>query len=282
MPTANIVCIEGAEKLLAIKKDVQELFERVFGKTLCDDAWSHFYMNAPYGCATVFVCYGKSNIVAHGGIIPQRLISKNGSVHEYYLQTAIMVDEDYRNLYIFKKLMDSIHRYVTKKDTFSLAFPNDNSYLSFIKMLRWRKITEYSIRQYSLAGRDDSFDEYKYVQKDYKYSLILDNGFLKWRGELNHLKVSEAEDYRIIYKDYEGALELLDVEGRDINFKEFMVSLGYDWINIPGCFLPFGTLKGLKYVHDVGISQRMCFYPGEYPKLYYDSIKPSSLLSDVF
>lgn len=281
--TVDIICAEGATKLSAIKKDVQNLFYSVFEKPLTDNAWEHFYLNAPPGSSTSFVCYIGSDLVAHGGLIPQRLMSKDGKAHDYYLQTAIIVNKEYRNLRIFKELMDAIHRYVTDKGTFVLAFPNKNTYSAFIKMLQWRKIREYNIRQYTLA--DDttpSGEDSRDVKVNYGYFLSLDEAFLKWRGELNHLKVYEKEQYKIVYKDYKGALELLDAQGRDLNCKEIMAFLGYDRINIAECFLPLGSLEGLSYRQNVGIPQRMCVYPANYTVLDYESIRPSLLLSDVF
>ncbi len=279
----DITCVESKDKLLTIKKDVQALFIRVFKKPLDDKAWEHYYINAPLGPATVFVCYRKGDLIGHGGIIPQELISKDGKRFGYYLQTAIMIDEKYRNLRPFKELMDTIHRYVVDRKAFVLAFPNDSSYLPFVKMLQWRKITEYNIRQYTLGsvsaylGMKD-----KGVINEYRYFLKLDGEFLKWRGELNRMKLYKDKHCRIIYKDYRGALEILNAEGSDIDYRKLMSTLGYECINIPGCFLSLGSLKGLTYIANIGIPQRMCVYPGDYSELDYESIKASLLLSDIF
>ena len=131
----EISSVKDTDDFLKIRNSFRDLFVRVFDKELSDEKWNHYYLNCPYGCATSFLYYSKEgSLIGHGGVIPQRLISQSGEVYDYYLQTAVMVDKECRNLLAFKKIMEAIHKYVVDKNTFSLAFPNDNSYGQFIKI----------------------------------------------------------------------------------------------------------------------------------------------------
>jgi len=285
--TMEIIRVEGRQQLLNLKKDIQSLFKRVFGKQLSDEAWGHYYLNSPYGTSTVFVAYSGKDIIAHGGLIPQKLVSRDGEEYDYYLQTAIMIEKERRDLHVFKKLMDEIHQYVMEREVFDLAFPNDQSFLPFIKLLEWRNVREYNIYQYVLADDCASSDQYdKDTEHDFTHYLNLDDEFLKWRGELNHMKIFEVDGCKIVYKDYEGALELLDVlvrkRGIKISVRKITDSLGYSKVNIPECFFTMLDLKGLSLVGTVGIPQRMCLFPSSIDRVEYKEIKPSLLLSDVF
>lgn len=283
MKRVGVSIADSKDKLVVIKNDVQGLFSRVFEKPLTDEAWEHFYLNAPLGCAASFIGYAENVLIAHGGIIPQRLVSKNGKQHDYYLQTAVMIDKKYRNLHIFKALMEIIHQYIRERGTFVLAFPNDSAYLPFIKFLEWRRIREFNIGQYVFGRGPGSLKQDNENNRiDYEYSLCEDERFLDWRGELNHLKIYQKDNCKVIYKDYYGSLELLDIQGNDIGLKEMMSDLGYERINIAACFLSLCSLDGLIFKENIGIPQRMCVWPARYAKIDYESIKPSLLLSDVF
>jgi hypothetical protein len=285
--TIEIIRVEGQQQLLNLKKDVQGLFIRVFGKQLSDEAWEHYYLNSPYGTSAVFVAYSGKDIIAHGGLIPQKLLSREGEEYDYYLQTAIMIEKEHRGLHLFKKLMDEIHQFVMEREVFDLAFPNDQSFLPFVKLFEWQNVREYSIYQYVLADDCASSGQYeKDTEHDFTYYLKLNDEFLKWRGELNYLKVFEEEGCKVVYKNYEGALEFLDVSVRKRGIKisvcEITGSLGYSKVNIPECFFDMLDLKGLSLVGTVGIPQRMCLFPSSIDSVEYKGIKPSLLLSDVF
>lgn len=283
----EIIRTEGRQQLLSLKDDAQDLFKRVFGKQMSDEAWRHYYLDSPFGTSTVFVSYSGRDIIAHGGLIPQKLISRGGKEYDYYLQTAIMIEKEHRNLHIFKKLMDEIHKHISERGVFDLAFPNDQSYLPLIKLLEWQNVREYNIYQFVLG--DDcstSVQSYQDTEQDFTYFLNLDEEFLRWRGEMNHLSIFEEEGCKVIYKDYEGALEFLDVsvlkKGVRISVSKIADSLGYSKVNIPECFFNMLDLKGLSLVGTVGIPQRMCVFPSNIDSVEYKGIKPSLLLSDVF
>jgi hypothetical protein len=146
---------------------------------------------------------------------------------------------------------------------------------------------EYNIYQYVLTSDYVSSDQYyKDTEHDFTYSLNLDDEFLKWRGELNHLEIFEEEGCKVVYKDYKGTLELLDVSvrkrGLRVSASKITDSLGYSKVNIPECFFDMLDLKGLSLVGTVGVPQRMCVFPFSLDRVEYKKIKPSLLLSDIF
>lgn len=280
------IILDTEKKQLEHKQDFQDLFSEVFERPMADEQWKHFYINAPMGTTISFVYYHNSNMVAHGGLIPQRLISKNNDRIDYFLQTAVMVRKDYQNLILFKELMDTIDSYVTDRGTFSLAFPNKRTYLPFVKMLGWRLVREYSIRQYKRGTGPLGKTEEPAAEPVFQYEIYKNEPFINWRREPNKFQFLRTADFELIYKDYEGSFEILDVslkkKGFYIPALDVMEKCGYGSINIAGCFSGLFLLEGLAFEKTVGIPQRMCLYPSMYEKIKYEGIKPSLLLSDVF
>jgi len=281
----KFIMIDTREKQLDIKKDFQDLFLDAFKKPMSDVQWEHFYINCPVGQTISFVCYDGALMVAHGGLIPQRLLSKSGEKIDYFLQTAIMVREKYQTLVLFKELLDRMTDYVTNHRSFVVAYPNKNTYLPFVKMLGWRMVRQYDIGQYVVkegAVTEEKIGE----QSDFEYEINKDAQFIRWRGESNGSKSLKTADFEIIYKDYYGSLEILDVSvsGKDIRIQvcDILKQLGCNSVNVAECFLGLITLDGLAFNKKVGIPQRMCFYPAEYDECRYDRIRPSLLISDVF
>jgi len=271
------------EELQTVKPAVQALFKSVFGKPLTDRAWEHYYLNAPQGCSHSFDCFIEGRLAAHGGIIPQLLADDAGNSHRYFLQTGIMIDQQHRNLRLFNDLMQAIHVFVRDQQTFVIAFPNDNTFLPFTKMLKWRFVNEYRIRQYARASTPGTQPPGgKVPAGEYRFALPLDTPFLQWRTELNNMSVLNGEGYCVVWKDYEGTMEILEIRGSGVPFADIMTGKGYAAINIPDSLLPQGEVEGLAYIKDVGIPQRFCAYPSEYARIAYEDIKPSLLLSDVF
>ncbi|OVE81660.1 hypothetical protein BVY03_03405 [bacterium K02(2017)] len=274
---------KNKNELLSIKDNVQNLFKMVFNRSLTDNEWEHYYLNSPLQDVVSFVGYENDTLIAHGAIIKQQLKDDQGNIFSYFIQTAIMVHPEHRNLLCFNSLMQTIHDYVNSANTFVMAFPNDNSYGPFIQMLRWHKITEYKIKQYSFAKEDiDRAENSQVDQQDYQYSLNIDERFFKWRSELNNMKLHNLDPGNIIYKDYEGALEILDVNGKNVLLKNIMQQLGFEKVNLPDCFLASVNMNGLSFNIEVGNTQRMCVYPNKSKNIDYAAIKPSLLFSDVF
>lgn len=268
------------------RDDFLSLFKEAFGHSLPIDTWEHFYLHMPYGQTVSFTYYDGDTMVAHGGLIPQQLIDDHGRRIGYFLQTAVMVGKKFQNLVVFKSLLDWMDGYVEGKGLFSVAFPNQQSFLPFIKLLRWRNVHEYSIEQFVLDKTNVSMCKNVWQWERYRYCLPEEEEFVSWRSELNNFKIYEQPAFKIVYKEYEGSMEILDVtvkqDGAWIPVSKIMRELGYIRVNIPGCYLGVCELGVLTKQGAVGIPQRMCFYPPEHTHIRYEDIKPSLLLSDVF
>ncbi len=283
----RLIVADSQEKQLEIKNDFQDLFKNVFDKDINDVKWMHYYVNNQLGVTVSFAMYDEDIMVGHGGIIPQRLKSKGGNRVNYFLQTAVMFRKEYQNLALFKELMDTISNYVKKNKTFVLAFPNAKSYLPFVKLLGWKLVTEYSIKQFSMDKKNQSLDvDCSEAGTDYTYEIEKSEDFKKWRGELNNLRTMETGEFSLIYKEYEGNLEILDISiyAKDtlIPASQITERLGYRKVNIPECFFDVLSLDHLAFSATVGIPQKMCFWPAQFGGLQYREIKPSMLLSDIF
>ena len=284
----NLFIADTREKQLKIKSDFQDLFLQVFQKSLNTIQWEHFYLNCPRGQTVSFTYYYKNIMIAHGGLIPQQLMSNGGRIVDYFLQTGIMVRKEFQNLVMFKNLMDKISGYVEEQDRFSLAFPNNNAYLPFVKMLGWNPVREYSIIQFKIIDGNDTYltGGQGPEHETFEYDLDLDSKFVLWRGELNKLFESANDEYKIFFKDHEGSLEVMYAslcrKGGFIPISKIAAESGFQSVNLPECYLGIISLENLQREKEVGIAQKMCFYPFQVNNLSYESIKPSLLLSDVF
>ncbi len=279
---------DNREKQLKIKNDFQDLFLQVYQKSLDDIQWEHFYLNCPYGQTVSFAYYSKNIMIAHGGLIPQQLISKGGRIVDYFLQTAVMVRKEFQNLVLFKNLMDNMGRYTEECSRFSLAFPNKKTYMPFVKMLGWRCVRKFSVIQFKVVKENgsSSMGSIEREHETFEYDLNMDSKFIIWRGELNLLREIKNEEYKIIFKDYEGSLEVMYAslchKGSFIPISKIAAEFGSNKVNVPECHLEIVSLENLQKEKEVGITQKMCFYPFQVNNLSYESIKPSLLLSDVF
>ena len=284
----NLFIADTREKQLKIKSDFQGLFLQVFQKPLDDIQWEHFYLNSPYGQTVSFTCYHKNIMIAHGGLIPQQLISNSGRTVDYFLQTAVMVSKEFQNLTLFKNLMDNMGRYTEECGRFSLAFPNKSTFMPFVKMLGWNLVREYSIIQFKIIDGNDTCltGGQDHEQKTFEFDLDLDSKFVSWRGELNKLFESSNDEYKIMCKDYESSLEVLYAstchKGSFIPISKIAAEYGFQSVNIPECYLGIISLENLQKEKEIGIVQKMCFYPFQVDNVSYDNIRPSLLLSDVF
>lgn len=283
----NLFIADSREKQLKIKSDFQDLFLQVFQRSLDDIQWEHFYLNSPYGQTVSFAYYHKNILIAHGGLIPQQLISKGGKV-DYFLQTAVMVSKEFQNLVLFKNLMDNMGRYTEEYGRFSLAFPNKSTFMPFVKMLGWNFIREYSIIQFKIIDGNDTYltGGQDHEHETFEYDLDLDSKFVLWRGELNKLFESSNDEYKIMFKDYDSSLEVLYAsvcrKGSIIPISKIAAESGFQSVNIPECYLGIISLENLQKGKEIGIAQKMCFYPFQVDNVSYESIRPSLLLSDVF
>ena len=146
---------DNIQSLRNIKFDVQILFLEVFKRRLTDQLWGHFYENGPYGCATAISVSKGSSLVGFVGLLPQKLISTSGKEFDYFLQTGLMIKSNYRDLHLFTMLMHRVHSIVDDKKQFVMAFPNKTAILPFRRILNWRQLYQFHIRQYHKTGRQD-------------------------------------------------------------------------------------------------------------------------------
>ena len=284
----DLFIADTMEKQLKIKSDFQDLFLQVFQKSLDDIQWEHFYLNCPYGQTVSFACYSEDSMIAHGGLIPQQLISSEGRRVDYYLQTAVMVRKEFQNLVLFKNLMDNMGRYTEESRRFSLAFPNKNTFMPFVKMLGWKHVREYSVMQFKVVDGNNTYSTGSLDREHerFEYDLDIDHRFISWRGELNKLSDLVNNKYKIIFKDYEGSLEVMYAslyhKGSCVPISRIAAEYGFDRVNIPECYFEIISQENLQKEKEVGITQKMCFYPFQVSTVSYESIRPSLLLSDVF
>jgi len=280
--------IDTKVKQKEIEEDFRDLFQEAFEKPISPRQWRHYYLDCPLGPTVSFVYYKDGIMTAHGGLIPQQLVSSDGKRVDYFLQTAIMVRKKYQTLLLFKDLLDTMGEYVVNRKSFAVAFPNHNTYLPFVKMLGWRMVREYMIEQYEVKAGVSAQSEVgaEAAAASFTYELYRDGSFMKWRSALNAAKTIISAGQEITYKEYEGNLEILDLnvtkDGSQVDMSGLMTRLKYDRVNIAGCFRSRVSLKNLILKGTVGIPQRMCFYPARKDQCVYEQIKPSLLISDVF
>ena len=84
-----------------------------------------------------------------------KTLTDHGKEFDYFLQTGLMIKSNYRDLHLFTMLMHRVHSIVDDKKQFVMAFPNKTAILPFRRILNWRQLYQFHIRQYHKTGRQD-------------------------------------------------------------------------------------------------------------------------------
>lgn len=180
------------------KKDVMDLFKKVFKKKITEEFWQWRY--GIFGDPIAGLLWDEDKLVGHYLLnpIPMKI---NDKVENALLAMSVMIDPDYRgNGIYFGPLAKFTYDYASKKEYHLIfAFPNEKSYKIHFGPLGWKgfgRIVEYK-KQIKKIPPFEEFLEYaveplkffndetdkiwnKY-QNDYNIITPRTSDFLNWR-----------------------------------------------------------------------------------------------------
>lgn len=185
-----------------IKAGFFSLFESVYMKSLKESDWEHQFVHSPYDDTVMFIVSDGDKIVGSSVMIRQTL-SYDGESVPYYLFTSSAILTDYRTYGIYPELLKMQKEYASENGaSFIFAFPNETAF----PVLK-------------LFGRFKVVGKYDLVKTDFKNfninrlsdALKLDENMFCWRFEHKPYYFSNISDKIVIFKDYEGVLDMLAV-----------------------------------------------------------------------
>jgi len=124
---------------------ILDLFKQVFKREMSLEFWRWRFVNNPFGKAVIRLSFDASKLVGHYAVIPMN-VQVQGKSTKAALSMTTMVHQDYRGSGIFTNLAQESYKAAAERGTeFVFAFPNENSYYPFIKMLGWKGFGKMSI-----------------------------------------------------------------------------------------------------------------------------------------
>lgn len=141
----QVQVIASVEEARSVIDDVAALFRTCFNRELDRRRWAQYYFQNPYGAPIVTLGYHHDGrLIAHSGMIPQKLLASDGSEYDYCLSISLMVDPHHREGFTtFYKLFKAATEAAREREVpFLLAFPNANSYLLLKHGFAWRDLVE--------------------------------------------------------------------------------------------------------------------------------------------
>ena len=125
------------------EKEIIELYNIVFGKTLSFERWNWIYNKG--GDFSKFIALAESNdgkIVGHYALMPIKVKSGKNDCMIATLSLDTMVHPVYRRQGMFPILAKYLYDKISQQHVpFTYGFPNKNSYKGFIKHLNWKPIS---------------------------------------------------------------------------------------------------------------------------------------------
>ena len=187
------------------KKNVINLFEKVFKKKITEEFWQWRY--GVFGKPIAGLLWNDKQLVGHYMLSPIP-VKINDKVENALLAMSVMIDPDYQgNGIYFGPLAKFTYNYAIEKGYHLIfAFPNEKSYKIHFGPLGWTdfgRIIEYK-KQIKNLPKSKNFSEYKVeqlnffnseidkiwnqYQNDYKIITPRTSDFLNWRF-LKHPKI---------------------------------------------------------------------------------------------
>jgi len=131
------------------EKDILKLFKIVFNKQMTIKFWKWRFMENPFGKGIIALAYDGNILASHYAVMPIHLKVCNSVIKAVFSMTT-MTHPEYRGRGLFPKLAKLVYE-EAKRKKYSLVygFPNENSYMGFVKKLNWigfGKIPVYTIK----------------------------------------------------------------------------------------------------------------------------------------
>nr|WP_321226780.1 GNAT family N-acetyltransferase [uncultured Psychroserpens sp.] len=203
------------------EKDILELFENSFGKTLSIDYWNWRFLQNPFEDKKyINLMWDNDLLVGHYAVSPVQMLIE-GEIKKTCLSMTTMTHSDYFGRGIFSKLADDLYNKL-ELDHYEMVwgFPNTNSHYGFKKNLNWEDIDIIPMMNLNKT-RIQQFNnnvEYEIINQvnadivtalDSKESVVHINktkDYLTWRyidnpeAHYKMLSINNCKDGIVIYK----------------------------------------------------------------------------------
>jgi hypothetical protein len=208
--------LRSSEECRAVLPEVAKLFSTVFLRPLPLPRWEQFYFRNPYGEPLVILGYDGGELIAHHALIPQILARGADEVLPYMLAISTMIDYRYRDLTVFFRIVDALHKGASAMAVpFIFGFPNAKSLVPF-KAFHYKPLFESPLC--SWAPKTDGAPEHvEPIQAlsapTTEWSYPADPAYWAWRGHPLPLRRARVNGVlEVAYKGPEdGILTVLDL-----------------------------------------------------------------------
>lgn len=219
MPQVSYHVIQDLTTYQSFLPGIAAMFSRIFRRPFPADGWSQWYLNNPYGDPLVILAREGDELIGHHALIPQVLENAQGGRIPYMLSISTMVDERYRDVNVFRRLISDLHSAAEDRGiSLILGFPNAKSLVPFKLLFRYRLLAESTLcswRPNHCGERISVYECESPCSTGNDFSYPSDSRYWFWRATRCRLKCVRVNDcMEIIYKVAKGnVLTVLDVKG---------------------------------------------------------------------
>ncbi len=256
-----------------LKGEFLTFFLEVYGKPLDESAWFHQFINSPYNDTPLFIVRYNNKLVGSALMIKQKM-DLGGEVVDYFLFTTSAILESYRNLGIYAEFLKMQKKYAMDQGaSFIFAFPNKLAHPVLKLFGRFKDLKKIQLGNMSI--KDIDFDIIS-------NSFFLDENVVNWRFEHNDYRFLQYEDYVLIVKEFESALDLLAIYPKS-EFESYSIHLD----DLNENLVVFGDLSyapKLENVDILNILNPTYFVTNKDfdEKYFLEKVSVNLLMSDVF
>lgn len=125
------------------EKQIMELFQICFGKSLSPAYWIWRFSENPEGKMMIMLQWDSEKLVGHYAVSPIRMTVEGDEILTALSMTT-MTHPDYAGKGIFTELAEALYYEEKKKNQLAAVwgFPNNNSHYGFIKNLQWQNLEQ--------------------------------------------------------------------------------------------------------------------------------------------
>lgn len=197
---------------------ILDLFSEVFNRRMSLEVWKWRFIENPFGKGIIKLLFDDNKLIGHYAVTPMEVKVTNKVVNTTFSMTT-MTHPNYRGRGIFSLLGEETYREATQRGfKFVYGFPNQNSYLGFIKKLNWKGFGNMDVWQKNLGGKyvgghaenkkikkveefDNDIDSlWTKVRQNYPVVVPRTKDFLNWRFVQN----PEVDYIKYIHTDSKG------------------------------------------------------------------------------
>lgn len=178
--------------------DIHSIFERNFSRKMSN--FEHLFLDNPLGSIVIAAFDAKKQLVGLGHIVLLSFYILQKEI-KFFLFTTSIVDEKYRKTRMYFDILDKIKEEGIKSNVdFLLAFPNSNALPILTTFGGFKKLNTLQWLQLDQLPENLCTDQ-----------NIFDTNFLGWRFSRFQYFLDKIEDKNIIYKNYQGKIDILGV-----------------------------------------------------------------------